>query len=272
MPITGRTRLFLTIGDPIAQVRAPEVFNPIFAADGLDAVMVPLHVPADALDTMWPAFRAAANLGGLAVTVPHKPGCARLCDDLTEAARLTGSVNAVRREADGRMIGGSFDGDGFVAGLRAMGHEPAGRRVFMAGAGGAAAAVALALARAGVARLTIANRTAHRAEALAKTIASACPEVAVQAGPLDAGEAEIAVNCTALGMDPADPLPFPIETLAPGALVAEIVMKPETTRLLAEAAARGHPIHHGRHMLDHQVALIGRFIGCLPEGAVTETV
>ena len=261
MPITGTTRLYAILADPVAQVRTPEVFNAWFAARGTDAVLVPVHLAAGRLEVALPALRAMKNLGGLVVTVPHKTDAARLCDTLTEAARLTGSVNAIRRDPDGSLHGATFDGEGFVAGLRAQGHDPAGRRVLMVGAGGAGAAVALALARAGVARLVIANRTAARAETLAAAIASACPEVAISAGAAEPGDAEIIVNTTSLGMAPGDPLPLSLEGAAPGALVAEVIMKPETTPLLAEAALRQHPVHHGRHMLDRQVDLIAAFIG-----------
>ena len=40
MKITGTTRLYAIIGDPIAQVRSPEVHTGRFAASGVDAVLV----------------------------------------------------------------------------------------------------------------------------------------------------------------------------------------------------------------------------------------
>ena len=45
LKITGATRLYAIVGDPIAQVRSPEVFTERFAAAGVDAVLVPAHVP-----------------------------------------------------------------------------------------------------------------------------------------------------------------------------------------------------------------------------------
>ncbi len=46
MRITGTTRIFYCIADPVDQVRAPEVFNAVFARHEVDAVMVPLRVTA----------------------------------------------------------------------------------------------------------------------------------------------------------------------------------------------------------------------------------
>ena len=70
--ITGATRLYAIIGDPIAQVRSPEVFTERFAAAGMDAVLVPVHVPRDRFDAIVPALMALGNLDGLLVTVPFK--------------------------------------------------------------------------------------------------------------------------------------------------------------------------------------------------------
>ena len=49
--ITGATRLYAIVGDPIVQVRSPEVFTERFADEGIDAVLVPMQV---SLDTLRP--------------------------------------------------------------------------------------------------------------------------------------------------------------------------------------------------------------------------
>ncbi len=261
MTITGRTRLFAIIADPIAHVRTPEVFNPLFAREGTDAVLVPIHVAGGDVATAWAGFRTYKNLGGLVVTVPHKSAVAELCDELGEQARMVGAVNAVRREDDGRMVGDMFDGKGFVAGLRKNGIEPAGRDVLLVGTGGAGSAIAFALADAGVARLTLANRTPHKAEALAARIRDFFPDAAVQLGPPEPSGHDLIVNATSLGMNDDDPLPVDAEALTPAMTVAEIIMRPEKTALLAAAERRGCTVQYGRHMLDEQLRLLARFIG-----------
>jgi len=37
MRIAGTTRVFYILGDPVAQVRAPEVYNSLFELHGIDA-------------------------------------------------------------------------------------------------------------------------------------------------------------------------------------------------------------------------------------------
>jgi shikimate dehydrogenase len=257
--ITGKARLYAIVGDPIAHVRVPTVYNARFAERGIDAVCVPLHVSAGGLADAIGGLRALGNLDGFVVTAPHKHRMVELCDEVAGEGRLVGAVNAVRREASGRLVGDLFDGQGFVAGLRASGYEPRGKRVFVVGAGGAASAVSFALARAGAAAITIHNRTAPRAEALAKRLHAAYPACDVRAGPNEPVGHELAVNATAAGLAPGDPLPFDVSGLPRTTVVAEVLMKPEKTALLEAAERHGCPIHFGRHMLDRQVDLMFDF-------------
>jgi shikimate dehydrogenase len=259
--ITGKTKLYAILADPISHVRTPEVFNERFARDGSDAVLVPIHVAPEGLPAMLAALRVMKNLGGVIVTVPHKTAVVSLCDELGEAARIIGAVNAVRREDDGRLVGDNFDGTGFLAGLRLQGYEPAGRRVLLLGAGGAAAAIAFALASAGVAQLTIANRTRSKAEELVERLVKFVTACHIAAGDADPTGHDLVINTTSLGMKPDDPLPIDVTLLSPDMTVAEIIMKPETTPLLAAAKGKGCPVHYGRHMLDQQIRLMAKHIG-----------
>lgn len=264
MTISGRTRLYGILADPIAQVRTPQAFNALCAARGFDAVLVPFQVAPDDLATAVAGLRWLRSLGGLVVTVPHKRAMAALCDRLEPMGRLVGAVNAVRREADGSLLGENFDGRGFVAGLRAQGREPRGRRALLLGAGGAGAAIAFALAEAGVAELAIANRSAARGEALAAAVAAAFPGVAVRSAAAEGEGFDLLVNATSLGLRPEDPLPLPADSIPADALVAEVVMQPEVTALLRAAAARGAATHGGLHMLHGQLQAIAAFLGVPP--------
>lgn len=258
--ITGNTRLYAIIADPVAQVRTPEVLNDYFARHRQDAVLVPIHVAPEGLPDLFAAFRRMKNLGGFIVTVPHKTAAAALCDELGPAGQAIGSVNAIRRTSDGRLVGDMFDGAGFVAGLRAQGQDPAGKRVLLLGSGGAASAIAFALAEAGVGALTIANRTASKAHGLLARLQPAFPDIIINGGPADPRGVDLVINATSLGMNESDPLPLDVGQLSRDTVVAEIIMKPEITGLLEAARGKGCTIHQGRHMLDEQVKLLAGFI------------
>jgi shikimate dehydrogenase len=259
--ISGRTRLYGIVADPIGHVKAPSLLNPRFAATGHDGVLVPFHVAADDLAALMAALRRVPNFGGCAVTVPHKEAMAALCDSLTDQARLAGAVNVVRRDADGSLHGAMFDGEGFVVGLRAAGHAVAGQRVFIAGAGGAASGIGFALAAAGVGAITIHNRTPARAEALAARIGGAYPHIAVVAGGPDPAGHDLVVNTTTLGLRADDALPVEPSLLRAGMLAVEIIMDPAETAFMRAAASRGCRTHPGRPMLDGQLELIARWMG-----------
>ena len=262
LDITGKTRVYGIIADPIAHVRAPIVFNPLFEKRGIDAVLVPLHAPSDQLEAVLNGLKAQLNFGGMAVTVPHKLKIMELCDEVYRQGRLVGAVNAVRFDSQRRMIGDNFDGAGFVAGMRAEGHEVTGRSVLQLGAGGAGRAIAFALADVGVSRLVLHNRTRAKAEELAASVTAAYPEVPVSVGAADPDGCEIVINTTSVGLHDDDPLPIDAGSLHSGLLVAEIIMIPERTRLLESALSNDCKIQFGRHMLDKQIDLIGEFLGC----------
>lgn len=261
MAVTAQTLIYGVIGDPVAQARSPLIFNPMFERLGHDGVMVAFHITPGALPRAIAGFRAIESLKGWLVTVPHKVQMFHLCDQVGDSGTRLQAVNAVRRAADGQLIGDNYDGLGFVAGLRGDGIEPRDLDVLMLGAGGAARAIAFSLAEAGVRRLVIANRTRANAEALAAATRGHFPSVAVEVADARAAGHDLIVNTTSAGLKPDDPLPLDPTALAPPTIVADIIMKPETTRLLALARERGCRVHFGRHMLDSQIPLLARHLG-----------
>ena len=109
----------------------------------------------DHLEAFLTADTAVKNLDGIIVTVPHKFACYAFCSSATERSRLLGSVNIMRRRAEGGWHGDIVDGVGFVGAVRANGGDPTGKRALQIGAGGAGSAIALALVEAGVRSLAI---------------------------------------------------------------------------------------------------------------------
>ena len=226
--------------------------------------MVPIDAPPDTLEDIIRGLQRMPNFGGLAVTIPHKLAMAKLCDDLGTVARLTGAVNAVRFDPDGRLYGDNFDGAGFVAGCRSNGFEVTGKTVLMLGAGGAARAIAAALCEAGVGQLTIANRNLANAQQLVDLLVTDCGFANISAQPLaetDGAGVDMIINSTSLGLHADDPAPLALDQVSKNTVIADIIMVPAETKWLQDAARRGLSVHYGRHMLDYQIDLIGRFIG-----------
>lgn len=258
--ITGKTKLFAVIADPILQVKTPQEMNRLMTQRGFDGVLVPMHVPVAALSGCIAALRTMLNFGGMVVTVPHKIAVTSLCDELTEAAALVGAVNVIRRDPNGLMIGDILDGKGFLSGLSKHGIAVTGKNVFMSGAGGAASAIAFALAQAGVAQLTIYNRTPAKAQAMIARLSGAFPNVALKLGSANPAGNYLVVNATSLGMATTDAMPLNVDELTSDQIVAEIIMSPALTPLLAAAQARGCRIQYGAPMLECQIELMAAFM------------
>lgn len=259
--LSGKTRLYAIIADPIHHVKTPQAINRLLDERGVDGAMVAMHVRAENLEAAVRGLRAIGNLGGFVVTVPHKTTILAHCDEVSEAAQQMGAANVVRREADGRLVADMLDGKGFVAGLLGNGIEVRGRSAYLAGAGGAASAIAFALAGAGVSRLTIANRTMEKVRDLIERLSVAYPSVAVAAGTSDPSGHDLAINGTSLGLRPDDPLPLDAGKLSASQTVCEIIMDPTDTRLLVAAKGKGCPIHYGLPMLAGQVEMMAAFMG-----------
>jgi shikimate dehydrogenase len=256
--ISGSTRVFYILGDPVVQVKAPTVYNHLFQQHGIDAVLVPLHISAAAL----PGFLQhgiGQNVGGFWATIPHKSMLADLLKPKDPVAAIAGAVNAVRRLPDGTLDAALFDGIGFVKGLDQFGIAVTGRKVLVVGAGGGGHAVAAALAQRKPAALAIYNRTADRAAALVQRLQGLAGSAATVAASNDPAGYDVIVNCTSQGLKADDPLPFDPQRADAGAAVLDIIMKP--TPLLQAAQARGLRAEAGFEMLVQQVPEYMRFFG-----------
>ncbi len=263
MNITAATRVAGVIGSPVGHSLSPALHNAAFSAAGAPWVYVAFEVAPGEAPRALEAMRVL-GLGGLSVTMPHKEQVAAAVDELDPAAAALRSVNTVVARSDGRLVGHSTDGAGFVASLREAGADPAGRRVVVIGAGAAGRSVVDALARAGAAAIDVVNRDPDRA-ARAAQLAGAVGSVA---DPAAIRSADIVVNATSVGMG-SDQLPFDPALVHAGQVVADLVYHPLETALLREARLAGAATVDGLGMLVHQAALQQQlWLGAMPDATV----
>lgn len=261
--IDGSTQILGIVGDPIQQVRAPEVWSALFRANGFNAVCIPLHVKPAELKVFLTGLRTVQNMAGLIVTIPHKLAAAHLADILTERSRRVLSVNVMRRDNDGRWYGDILDGIGFVKGLLSRGQRVEGRRALVVGSGGAGTAIAFAIAEAKAASVHVSDIAPDRAGYLASRLeATGIPSGTSAAS---ARGYDLVVNASPIGMKPDDPISIDCTDLAPQALVGDVVVHPQMTTLLATARERGCYVQPGTVMMDNQLTAMGEFFG-FPDG------
>jgi shikimate dehydrogenase len=269
-PVTGNTRLYGLVGDPLTTAKSPQLLNQLFADQGVDAVCIPFVVKAADLAPFVRGARTTRNLSGVLVTMPHKQRMLDFVDEQHPTARQVGAVNVIRCDDNGHWIGAIFDGVGCVLGMQWEGNDPANKSVLLVGAGGAGSAIAFAVASAGARTLTIADIDERRAEALAQSVAAATGANTVS-GPPDPRGFEIVINATALGMNASDALPVNPEWLEPNTVVVDIVNSLEPTPLRRAASARGCRTQDGRPMHEGQAVHALRFLGFkyIPERKTT---
>ncbi len=259
--ITGTTRVFYCIADPIDQVRAPEVFNAVFARADVDAVMVPLCVHPERLESTLRALLESPSVGGVSLSIPHKAAATTVVDHRSDIATISGAVNAVRRNATGALEGDLFDGLGFTGLLQRAAIDHVGRRVLIIGAGGAASAVATALADEGVPTIVLYDPDVEKARQLAQRLRARFDIEAFAASTSDPSGFDLIVNASPLGLKDSDPLPIDIAAIPAHAAVCDILMKNQPTPLLRRARARGLVAEPGFDMLIRQTPHYLDFFG-----------
>lgn len=259
--VDGATRLYGIIGDPIAQVKSPEILTARMRAARRNALLLPMHVRPELFDETVRGLKALANLDGIVITVPYKPRILPFVDKLFPTGERVGAINAMRREPDGTWVGDMFDGKGMLRGLQEQGADPKGLRIMLLGAGGAGSAIADAVADAGATRLAIFDVDRKRAEELARRISKWHSGCVVVAGEPTVESIDILINATPIGMAENDPLPMTLGKLDPKFVAADVVVKPGPTPFLRQAEEQGCRIVGGRAMIAGQVSELMRFFG-----------
>jgi len=263
----GSTELVAIVGSPITQVKSPENFNRWFQANSLNLAMLPIDIREEALDAFLATLRGWQNLRGVVVTVPYKQVLAGRLDEVSERAGALGSVNVIRRQADGRLLGDNVDGEGFLNAACLNGFQARDKRALVIGAGGVGSAIAWSLCQAGVQSLVLSDASAERCETLAALLRRAFGGVRIEIGYEALDSFDLLVNATPAGMGGTGELPLPLaqlDSLRPATLVADVVTSPEITPLLAAARERGCPIQTGPQMAFAQLGNLGHFMGVTP--------
>ena len=193
------------------------------------------------------SFMIEKRFDGINVTIPYKQSVIPYCADLSEEARITGSVNTIVKSMDGALHGHNTDFYGFNVMLERGGIDPNGKKALVLGDGGAARTVRVVLDRSGAREVvTISRRGENNYGNIERHY-----------------DAEIIVNTTPVGMYPNNGgSPISLTGFERLAGVADLIYNPLRTKLLLDAERIGVPFVNGLVMLVAQAEMASRlFLG-----------
>ena len=162
---------YAVFGHPIGHSKSPSIHTAFAQQTGQKLSYEAFDVPPEKFDEQLNRFLRQGG-HGLNCTVPLKELAFQRADELSAAAQLSGAVNTLSQAGDGRLIGDNTDGIGLIQDLTGnLRLQLANRNILLLGAGGASRGVIAPLLAQSPKYMVIANRTAAKAEALAKHFA-----------------------------------------------------------------------------------------------------
>lgn len=255
--ISGHTGLLAVIGSPVGHSASPAMYNYSFERLGLDYAYVAFDIKTEEVKDAIAAMKTF-KMRGCNVTMPCKTEVVKYMDELSPAARIIGAVNTIVNDG-GRLTGHITDGEGFVNNLKDHGIDVTGKKIAIAGGGGAATAIQVQCALDGAREIVIFNRTVAKAEETAAKIRKEVPSCVVSVYDIadsarmteEIGNSDIFVNATSVGMAPNedDSVVKDLSAFRPGLVVTDIVYNPLETKLLKDAKAAGCTCVGGKGML-----------------------
>lgn len=222
---------FALLGHDIGYSLSPTIHGMVYEHYGLDATYTLMDVPKEKLGAAIETLKREYD--GFNITKPYKVDILPYLDDRNGYDSVNTVVNR-----DGRSIGYSTDGDGFVRHFTEF-FDAKGKNVLVLGAGGVARIIVPALIDLG-GRVFVYNRTPERAKALCERTGAT-----VWTGE----KPSYIVNCTSCGLH-AGENPLPPETdLSALTGVYDTIYAPPQTDLLKQCASCGATAVNGLGML-----------------------
>jgi len=209
--VDDETRFVLLIGDNVLESSYYKIFTHAFQKQGLNIVYLSYNTFPNDLEEKMKFLRYSNRLLGYSITTPHKLAVMKYMDELDTEAQVVGAVNSVLKTEEGKLIGYTFDGAGWVYWYtKYLNKSLKEKKMVVLGAGGAARSLIVAvLQTAPDMRIVVYDIETDIANALVQDVKNWNPDfdISVPALFVDTHirEADIVANFTGLGKkDPKD--------------------------------------------------------------------
>lgn len=262
--ITGHTQLLCLLGSPVSHSISPAMHNEAFHYHHLDYAYLAFETDTNTLESTVATLKNI-HARGFNLTMPNKNKMCELCDHLSLAAKISGSVNTVVND-NGILTGHTTDGIGFLRAAKDAGFDLIGKKIVILGAGGAATSIFVQAALDGVSNITIFSRRSGSFSHATKIMErlknhTSCSiqlydysDLSILKKEIDA--CDVLINATNVGMAPnIDSCVIPDASyFHKGLIVSDIIYNPRETKLLSMAKSCGCQIFNGMYMLLYQGA------------------
>ena len=229
---------YAVVGNPVAHSKSPLIHEAFARATGQAMTYERLLAPLGGFADVVAQF-AREGGRGLNVTVPFKLDAFAVAHTASERAQAAGACNTLQRVDDG-WYADNTDGAGIVRDLTAnLDVTLADRDILLLGAGGAARGVLLPLFAQKPRSVTIVNRTASKAQALAERFADRGPLTAVPLDALAGSAFDVVINATSAGLAQDVVLPWPARLFRPRAFAYDMIYADRPTPFLRWAREQG---------------------------------
>ena len=263
--IDGHTLLIGLMAYPIRHSMSPTMHNNAFAKLGLNYAYLAFEIDNDKLEDAVQSIRTL-DMRGCNISMPNKQKILPYLDKLSPAAKMAGAVNTVVND-NGVLTGYTTDGTGFMKSLEDEGLDIRGKKVVLAGAGGAGTPIAIQAALDGVAEIAIFNRDDRNFETARQNVEIINKETDCKASlhRLEDSEdfkqclAECDIYCDApgAGMKPLEDVSLVNDPswFHEDMIVYDTVYAPRETKLMKIAKSAGvKHVHNGLGMMLEQGA------------------
>lgn len=229
---------YAVVGHPVSHSMSPRIHAAFARQTGQSLSYARLPAPRDGFPETVRGFIAAGGRG-LNVTLPFKPEACEFVDSLSTRASAARAVNTIIVEPDGTTTGDNTDGAGLLRDLvENNAIEITGKRVLVAGAGGAVRGVLQPLLLALPAELVVVNRTVTRARELREAFAATGDLEACGYDQLSGRRFDLVINGTSTGIEETVP-PLPENIFLPDGCAYDMFYASDVTAFVCWALDRG---------------------------------
>lgn len=261
--VTADTKLLGIFGNPVSHSLSPIMHNDWFAKYKLNCLYLAFDVLPKNLKSAVESIRTL-NILGVNVTVPHKIEVMKYIDNVDNAAKTIGSVNAIVNKK-GKLHGYNTDWQGFITDLKSKNINLKNKTILVVGAGGAAKAILYALTKLKVKHVYLTSRTFDKAKLVAKKYKNISVIDINKVSASFLKDTDCLVNCSTCGMKKEDKLPFTIKEFNKKIVFYDIIYNKETP-FKKFAAKNKIKYFSGEGMLIYQGAVsFDKWTGIFPD-------